>query len=143
MRCFRKISSKVVFGYQVKIISCYGAIVLLSKRLLPEFSGPELLSYHCAASALLLLPLAGAPPDPRLFLGRTLIGAALLGGIGGALFYLGLSRIPAQRAAVLTYLEPLVAALVGALAFGEALGPTGMTGAALILIAGAAVAVQR
>jgi drug/metabolite transporter (DMT)-like permease len=66
----------------------------------------------------------------------------LVGACGGALFYFGLQRIPAQRAAVLTYLEPLVASLVGALAFGERLGVTGVAGALCILAAGAAVALQ-
>ena len=43
-------------------------------------------------------------------------------------------------AAILTYLEPLVAAMVGFFSFGEPLGPTGVAGAALIIAAGAAVA---
>ena len=68
--------------------------------------------------------------------------AILVGAIGGGLFYFGLQRIAAQRAAVLTYLEPLVASLVGALAFGELPGPIGVAGGLLILASGAAVALQ-
>jgi DME family drug/metabolite transporter len=117
----------------------YAGTTLLGKRLLDDFSPSELLAYHSAASALLLLPLAGPLPPLRAFLGRPLLGALLLGAGGGALYFAGLRRVPASRAAVLTYLEPLVASLVGALAFGELLGPLGLVGALLMLAGGAAV----
>lgn len=121
----------------------YGASTLLSKRLLKDFSVGELLSYHSAFAALLLLPLAREPlPALHLFLGRPLAGALLIGCGCGAMFLLGLSRIPAQRGAVLTYLEPLVASALGALVFHEALSPVGLCGAGLILAGGAAVVLQ-
>ncbi len=120
----------------------YGGATLVGKKALRDFSNQEALAWHCAVSALLLLPLAGAPPPLAAFLGRPLAGAALLGAGGGWLFYFGLARVPAQRAAVLTYLEPLVASVVGALAFGERHSAAGLLGAALILGAGAAVALQ-
>ena len=117
----------------------YGASTLASKRILRDFSPAEALAWHCAVSALCLLPLASAMPPLRAFLGYPLLGAALVGALGGALFYYGLGLITAQRAAVLTYLEPLVASLVGALAFGEQLSPLGLAGGALILASGVAV----
>ena len=121
----------------------YGATTLLSKRLLDDFAASELLAYHAAFAALLLLPLARAPlPALHLVDGRPLAGALLIGCGCGAMFLLGLSRIPAQRGAVLTYLEPLVASAVGALVFHEALSPTGLCGAGLILAGGAAVVLQ-
>jgi drug/metabolite transporter (DMT)-like permease len=43
---------------------------------------------------------------------------------------------------VLTYLEPLVAALVGYFFFAEPLGPAGLVGGALIIAGGAAVALS-
>jgi len=111
----------------------YAANVLLSKLLFEDFSPAELLAYHCGLAALLLLPFAGAPPPFASFIGRPLIGALFVGAGGAAVFYWGLLRVPAQRAAVLTYLEPLVASMVGAVAFGERLGVLGLGGAALIL----------
>jgi len=66
-----------------------------------------------------------------------------VGGAGAMAFYLGLKRIAAQRAAVLTYLEPLVAALVGALAFGERLSVAALAGGALIVLGGADVVTER
>jgi len=121
----------------------YAASALWSKKLFEHFTGTELLCYHAGISALLLLPFAGRPPPLDSMIGRPLVGALLAGAGGGALFYFGLRRIEAQRAAVLTYLEPLVAALVGALAFGEAHTPLALVGAALVLASGAAVALQK
>ncbi len=116
----------------------YGANTLVSKKLLGPLSNAELLSYHCALSALLLALLAREPVPPlRAFVWLPLVGALCIGAGGGALYYAGLRVIPAQRASVLTYLEPLVAAMVGAIAFGERLGAAGLVGAALILAGGA------
>jgi drug/metabolite transporter (DMT)-like permease len=120
----------------------YGGNTLLAKRLLRDFSVAEVLCWHSALSALLLLPLAGPPPPLHALSGRPLLGALLAGAGGGALYCAGLQRIPAQRAAVLTYAEPLVASLVGALAFGERLGAAGVVGAALIVGGGLWVALQ-
>ena len=120
----------------------YAANTLVSKRALRSFSSAEILSYHCALSALLLLPFAGPVPPLAAFVGRPLVGAVILGAGGAALFYAGLRRITAQRAAVLTYLEPLVASLVSVLAFGEKLGPLAFVGGALVLASGAAVALE-
>lgn len=121
----------------------YGANTIVSKKLLGPFSNAELLSYHCALAALLLALVTRDPLPPwRAFLWAPLAGAIVLGAGGGALFYAGLRAIPSQRAAVLTYLEPLVAAIVGAAAFGERLGLAGIAGGALILAGGAAVALS-
>jgi DME family drug/metabolite transporter len=118
----------------------YGANTLACKKLFDAFSVPELLAYHCLLSALLLLPFAGPLPPAHAFLWAPLAGAVLIGAGGGATFYLGLRLIPASRAAVLTYLEPLVAASVGFLFFHEAVGPAGLLGAAMIVGAGVAIA---
>jgi drug/metabolite transporter (DMT)-like permease len=119
----------------------YGGNTLVTKKLFDQFDPSEVLSYHCAVAALLLALTAREPlPAASAFLWAPLAGALLLGACGASAFYAGLRSIPAQRAAVLTYLEPVVAALVGALFFGERLGPAGVLGAALILAGGATVA---
>jgi DME family drug/metabolite transporter len=120
----------------------YGGNTLVTKKLFDDFEPAEVLSWHCFAAALLVALTAGPPPAPAAFLWSPLLGAVLLGACGASIFYAGLRWIPAQRAAVLTYLEPVVAALVGALAFGERLGPMGVAGAALILAGGIAVAIN-
>jgi drug/metabolite transporter (DMT)-like permease len=119
----------------------YGGNTLVTKKLFRQFGAAEVLSYHCFIAALLVaLAARSAPPPLPAFLWSPLAGALLLGAGGASLFYLGLRWIPAQRAAVLTYLEPVVAAIVGAAAFGEHLGPAGLFGATLLIAGGAAVA---
>lgn len=117
----------------------YGLNTLVTKKLFDAFAPSEQLAYHCLASAGMVALFAGPRPAPAAFLWAPLSGALLLGAGGGAAFYAGLRAIPAQRAAVLTYLEPLVAALVGFLFFAEPLGPSGLLGAGLIVAGGAAV----
>jgi drug/metabolite transporter (DMT)-like permease len=118
----------------------YGLNTLATKKALDDFAASELLAYHCAISAGLVALFAGSAPPVPAFLWSPIAGALLLGACGAALFYVGLGRIPANRAAILTYLEPLVAAVVGYVAFSEPLGLPGIAGGALIVAAGAAVA---
>jgi len=118
----------------------YGLNTLVTKKVLDDFASSELLSYHCFLSAGMVALFARSAPPISSFLWAPIAGALLLGAYGAAMFYAGLRHIPASRAAILTYLEPLVAAMVGFFSFGEPLGPTGVAGAALIIAAGAAVA---
>ena len=54
----------------------------------------------------------------------------------------GVRAIPAQAAGVLSYAEPVTAAGVGWLAFGEAIGPMGLLGVAAVVALGAWVATE-
>src|SRR3990170_3505139 len=92
---------------------------------------PVLLSEHAVAE-----PLAKGWP---LFLYLGLIPTALAYG----LFTVGLRRIPATVAGITTLLEPLTAATLGVLLFGERLGVAGTIGAALLLAAIALLVVRR
>jgi len=92
---------------------------------------PVLLSEHAVAE-----PLAKGWP---LFLYLGLIPTALAYG----LFTVGLRRIPATVAGITTLLEPLTAATLGVLLFGERLGAAGTIGAILLLTAIALLAVRR
>lgn len=51
------------------------------------------------------------------------------------LFFAGVARIAAARAALTLLLEPVTAALLAAILLGERLGPTGVLGGALVLAA--------
>ncbi|MGW1342127.1 EamA family transporter [Kribbella sp. NPDC002412] len=89
------------------------------------------------AGAVLLLPLAmttGLTPAPAswpLLAYFGLVPTAL----AYALFYTGLRSIRASTAAVIALIEPLLAALIGVLAFHEHLTPLGLTGAGVLLVA--------
>jgi len=114
----------------------YGAMIPLAKRLFRDFSPMEIQSYHAYLSAALLF--AWAPPGhiPLASLALLVGGALLCGVLAGWIFYVGLTRIPAAQASALTYLEPLTASGVGAVAFGQSLAPTAAIGAALVLLSG-------
>jgi drug/metabolite transporter (DMT)-like permease len=120
----------------------YALNVCIAKRLAPRFSAEEQLVYHSAISLALLLLVApwSAVPEAR---GAALVflAGALIGVTAAVLFVRGVARIPAEHAAVLTFLEPLTAVLVGALAFGERLGPLAWVGGAVVI--GTGVAASR
>jgi drug/metabolite transporter (DMT)-like permease len=119
------------------------ANVLASKEAARAYSPLAITSLHCPLSALALLLVFGRsalPPalEPRILLAAA--GALLCGLFANMLFNAGLRRLPAAAAGSLMYLEPLTAALVGQLVFGEALGTTSLLGGLIVLAAGAWVA---
>jgi len=67
-------------------------------------------------------------------------GASTIGALSGMAFSVGLVRIGAARAAILTFAEPLVAVAVGALVWEEPLHPLAALGGAMVLGAGIHVA---
>ena len=83
--------------------------------------------------ALGLLPLVDfVPKPPSVWL--SLWGLALLCTYLAYLAYsAGLRHLPATRASVIASLEPVVAALLAALLFGEQLSPLALGGAALVI----------
>jgi drug/metabolite transporter (DMT)-like permease len=120
----------------------YAGCVLVARRLVGRIGTARTISYHTLLSVALLLPFAawhdilGMPLRTATVL---VLAAATLGAGGAWLFLRGLATIGSTKAAMLTYCEPLVACVVGMLAWKESLGPTAIAGAALVLLAGLAV----
>jgi drug/metabolite transporter (DMT)-like permease len=115
----------------------YAGCVLFSKRLADRLAPAEILVYHVALSALLLVPWAWFAPVPAAGAVAAVAAGALVTGVGaGLLFLWGLARIPAARASILSYLEPLVAVLLGTLVLHEHLAPLAPLGGLLIVAAG-------
>lgn len=118
----------------------FAANIVLSKRISDRVTPSELLVYHAIVSALVVLPFALAAPLPTLRGVLIVAAGAVVTGIGGGMLFLwGLARIPAPRAGVLSYLEPLVAVLCGILFLRETMAPLAPLGAALIVGAGVLV----
>lgn len=123
----------------------YAGNVLLSKKLADDIGTARTLGMHAAISALLLLPLGGAA-FLDIETGDLLplaIAVTVPGVLAGLAFLRALSDIGPARAAVLALLEPLVACVVGWVAFGEHLGPLAIVGGALVIGAAAWVALPR
>lgn len=119
------------------------ANVLASKEAARSFSPLAINSLHSLPSALLLLLFFGRgalPPALDSSLLQVAAGTVLCGIAANSLFYAGLRHVPTATVGALTYLEPLTAALVGVLVFGETLGPLGLVGVGVVLVSGAWVA---
>nr|WP_319518423.1 EamA family transporter [uncultured Martelella sp.] len=97
-----------------------------------------LTAWQLTTGGLLLLPLAlvfePAFPVPSL---QNIAGLVWLGVVGGALTYFfwfrGIAKIGPSRAAILGFLSPLSAVLLGWVLLGQALSPLQIAGAVLVL----------
>ena len=114
----------------------YAAYAVTAKGLLARREPLAVAAATFSLAALLLLPTALGPgAGAALGAGWPLF---LYLGIGPTaiaywLFGFGLARVPATAAGIATLLEPLTATALGVLAFGEAFGLAGASGAALLL----------
>jgi drug/metabolite transporter (DMT)-like permease len=121
---------------------CSAGSVFTARRLAARIGATRALSCHALLAAAALAPLAAGHLDaltlPRL--GLLAIGAVTIGAASGVAFTVGLIRIGSARAAVLTFIEPLVAVAVGAVVWREPLSPLAALGGALVLGAGIEVA---
>jgi probable blue pigment (indigoidine) exporter len=107
----------------------------------PTGAGPiALAGWQLTAGGLFLVPVTllaeGAPPaiDAPAALGYLWLG--LVGGLlAYVLWFRGVTSLPVTSVAVLGLLSPLVAALLGAVLLGQALGPQQLAGFALALAA--------
>lgn len=117
---------------------CYGASVVVQKTLVARFSAWELGAFSKPTALVLLLlavpSMTGLALELRP-LAWLVAGGLVCGALPLVLFLVGLARTTASRAAVLTLCEPLVAVLVGALAWREPLGASSAAGGLLILVA--------
>jgi drug/metabolite transporter (DMT)-like permease len=124
----------------------YASNVLVNKRLSPAFSASELMFFHCLIALPLLAAMVPHAEWRAIDLRATSIvalGSLGPGALAGFAFVWGLGRIPASHAGALTLLEPLVAVLLGAIWYGEAVGPLGAVGGAMILFGAVVVVLRR
>jgi len=123
---------------------CYMGNVFIVRRLGGRIGPARAVSYHSALAGLVMLPFAVSGFDTVTWFDLELLtaGAASIGAMSGIVFIVGLQKIGAARAAVLTFAEPLVAVAVGVVVWHEPLRPLAMAGGALVLVAGIGVARQ-
>ncbi|MDP3237595.1 MAG: EamA family transporter [Myxococcales bacterium] len=124
----------------------YAALVLASRRAAVSFPPLAVTSFHAVVSAALLLIVFRERALPTQLDGGVallMVGATINGLVGAFLFNFGLPRIGAQLTGVLTYLEPVVAAVLGVLVLHEAATVSSAVGLLVMISAGAWVAVER
>lgn len=120
----------------------YAGNIFTVRRLAPLIGASRVISYHSFIAAVLVTPFAidaGVLPGAES-LAWCVGGSILLGAIPGVIYVRGLQVIGPSRAAMLAYAEPVVAVIVGAIAWGEPVGPLALAGVALIVGSGVYVA---
>ncbi len=139
------LSSLTGAAYGTTSAACYAVNIFINKKFASKFTAASLMAWHGAVATPLLalfVPSGAWDVLPRNSLFFLLAGSLLLGAIAGLVFIWGLRRTPSNVAATLTFVEPLVAVLVGAVVYGEKMGMVGAAGGLLVL-AGAYGAAAR
>lgn len=117
----------------------YAVYAVTAKGLLRRAAPLSLAAMTFTLAALLLTPVLAIERDALTQLAAGWPLLAYLGLVPTAAAYVifgaGLRRVTATAAGIATLLEPLTAAGLGVLAFGERLGAMGWAGAALLLAA--------
>lgn len=120
----------------------YASYYLFGRRLFEALGPPLVFAAALPVGGVVLLLVAGAAP-PSL----AMVPWLLLLGVGSTyvpylLFGIGVTRIPSSRAVVVAMVEPVLAAAIGVTFYGERLGPLGVTGGAVVVVAASVVAVR-
>jgi drug/metabolite transporter, DME family len=148
MEPWRDLDAGALAGAALGLVSAiaYAGNVFAVRRLSARVGSARAVAVHSLIVGVLMLPLL-VPHARELILrpgdvALVAAGSATIGAISGVLFVAGLARIGAARTAVLTFAEPLVAVIVGAVHWHQPLRPIAALGGALVLAAGIHVARQ-
>jgi len=121
----------------------YAGYYLFGKRYFARYEASTLFAYALPIGALLLLPAVHFAPKPAEEW-LVLVFLAVVPTYGAYLLYsFGLTRVEATRAATVATLEPVAAAVLAYVVWGEALRGLGYFGAALVLTGVLIVATER
>lgn len=138
--------SAMVLGAVIALAAgvSFAAITIVNRRPIPELGAIALTGGAFTAGALILLPFAllshtGIPHDVQGWALAITLGVGITA-IAYVFFLASLATVPPFVATVVTLLEPLLGAILGAIVFGERLGVAGIIGGALM---GAAVMMLR
>ncbi len=124
---------------------CYAGNVFVVRRLAERIGNGRALAFHSILAAIVLAPFAWLDGDGLrgiASLGWLAMGAVLCGTAAGYIYIIGLRETGSARAGVLAFAEPIVAVVVGALVWHEAIHPAAAIGGVLVLAAGIHVARQ-
>ena len=125
--------------------ACWMAYIYLNKRTGAAFPGGSGLAIAMAVGALVVLPAGviqadGALLEPGL-LGSAFVVALLSSVLPYSLDLEALRRLPEAVFGVLMSLDPAVAALIGLVVLGQALGARELVGIAMVVVASAGAAI--
>ena len=116
----------------------YACVVLINKRI-PTLAARERTIVQLVVSAAVMLPytLAGGLPRAAAFTGKALALLLVVGivhtGLAYALYFGAIQALPAQTAAIFSFIDPVVAILLSAALLGEPLRGLDVAGGLLVL----------
>ena len=130
----------VIFGLLAGL--AYAGFIIASKKALSSFSSQVVAFYSYSVASIFLLPFViGTDFSPDLASWTLLLVLGVFNtGFAVTLYLKGLGMVKAQKAVVLTYLEPASAVVFGSLFLAQQPTPLMLVGGFLILIAGYIVA---
>jgi len=138
--------SRMLLGVAVALAAgvSFAAITIVNRAPVPDLHPVALTGGAFTAGAVLMLPFAllagtGLPHDLEGW-GIAIVLGVIITGLAYVLFLTSLQTVPPFVATIITLLEPLLGAILGAIVFGERLGWLGAIGGALM---GAAVLLLR
>lgn len=118
-------------------ISCYAISSNITPPLVQEYGGPAVMARALWMSTILLLPYGIYGLWNSGFSWAAVVAMLILGifgtGMARTLFAILIARAGAPRAAVVSYLVPVVAVILGVTFRDESVGPVELFGLALIL----------
>jgi drug/metabolite transporter (DMT)-like permease len=128
-----------LFGALLVLIATLGYAIapLIISRWLSDLDPLGPVTASLTLAAIMLLPAAIAVPPPQVPGPAALASIVVLGVIctaaGLAIFFRLIVEAGPNRASVITYINPVVAVIVGMLVLGERLGAVSMLGLSMIL----------
>ena len=135
--------SPAALGWGLLSGVAYAAYYLFGKRYFARYESPTVFLYALPVGALALLPAVHFAPKSGATWGAIVFIAIVPTYLAYFVYGLGLKRTEATRAATVATLEPLVAAALAYLMWGEALRALGYAGALLVLGGVIAIATER
>jgi len=121
----------------------YAAYYLFGKRYFARYDAATLFAYALPIGALLLLPGVTFVPKSTTTWLVLLFLAVVPTYLAYSFYSVGLGRVEATRAATVATLEPVAAAVLAYVVWGEALHGLGYAGAALVIAGVLLVATER
>ena len=115
------------------------ALIVIVNRTLRDISAEDRTIMQFAASSLVMLPyvlltekLSALEPTPKVLLLLVIVGVVHTG-IAYVLYFGSIAHVPAQTAALLSYIDPIVAVLLSLTVLREPMSPTALLGAVLVI----------
>ena len=131
----------ILFGLGAAVL--YAGVILLNKRL-TGLTAYDRTVVQLGTAAVVLLPytmltetialdLTGISGGMAMVLAMLLLVGVVHTGVAYALYFGSMKDLPAQTVALMSYIDPIVAILLGALLLGESMGAMEAVGAVLVL----------